>query len=640
MPILSTTGVALMTVTKSPLLLLQQEIEDFSLLSSKDQEKFAACEFSKNWNETLNELDSKIESAEQELAQLDWRRRYGSNAETNLKFEIGRLQLQREEVLRQGRRNFQSFAEMSPCRLAIVAKKKEALHEQITQLADFFPLLRLKGLTENLHQELEEPGNVDLVLSHFFSLSLQELAANPLPSLEEMVQAPLAKLLAEYMQQVSLEGLELDDFNEEQAQKMAMSLLNSFQQQTEVEYEAWFKQYQQDLYAHLRTQLKPKTKGIAPQDQQPGVMDSLAFFWENGAVERAQEFIDKVAEAHGFIQAIGFATQNENSFLAILDTYNYHKHYEKIAQNRKVITNLLSLLDPLWDEYRRLASYEKDVYEQCLGIIMPTLVLALPIVGTAILLSPWALPELAFMFACIPAFLTGLSLATCYVSTKNAVYRYVSGWDERHAFDIPQFQVNSRMEATFGKELAEEVRLFYIEQLKRCDSMEKEYRQEQGTLNTNNKEFKKQNQQDRYQLYLEWYEIHSQNEDQLGINKIPQIVLNRLQKASDKAGQALQEHIELELSEQGSVSRQIREMIGCVQETLLEDNKPVVAQAKEEQAPQQAQNLVKQGFFGENSIFSRLAKNKTKLEEWSRLGEKMDGLSEKLAKSQPVPLFV
>lgn len=172
---------------------------------------------------------------------------------------------------------------------------------------------------------------------------------------------------------------------------------------------------------------------------------------------------------------------------------------------------------------------------------MPILIVVAVIVLTGALLAPLALPEIALTIAIIPALIVGIALATFYVNTKNSVYnglraRYYGG-----QFEIPEFQVNARLLTLVNNDsvLAEKIRKFYINELKRYDEFEIEMakKAKNSALSSEEITLRKQNKETRILLNLEWYDIHSNKA--LGASEGQTLILKRLQQTSNTTAQAL-----------------------------------------------------------------------------------------------------
>lgn len=101
---------------------------------------------------------------------------------------------------------------------------------------------------------------------------------------------------------------------------------------------------------------------------------------------------------------------------------------------------------------------------------MPLLIIAGFVVLVAALMSPLAIPELAFLIAAVPILFIGIALATQYVKWKNSISQYLRELYYGGPFETPEFTVNERMIHTFGSlDQAEVIRSIYIDEIQRCD---------------------------------------------------------------------------------------------------------------------------------------------------------------------------
>ena len=388
------------------------------------------------------------------------------------------------------------------------------------------------------------------------------------------------------MNHIEMDFMNLDAFNKKHAHRMAQEILKAFNNKTKLDLDDWFKKYEDKLHKQVIKQLQ-LINGKKWEVRQNGLTDdlleSLSYLWNNQAVNRANEFLRKMADAHGFIQATSFSTQNESSYLAILDVYNYARYQEQIAESRTILTSLLSPLLPLYNEYKDIALYEKNPYWKSFRTIMPIVVVVAFIILVSVALSPLALPELAFSAVFILALLIGLALATKYVSVKNEIYKNLRERYYGGAFEIPEFQVNARMLGAFGTmEKASRVRTFYINAIKDCDDLEKEYslKHEQGLLSQEDIDLRKENRKKRHQPCLEWYDIHSNND--LDFHRAPLIVSNRLQQNSEQEFLQLKSVLQ---EEQESIRHCVSEATADLKETIVTHNqKPVIEKGREKEA--------------------------------------------------------
>jgi hypothetical protein len=555
-----------------------REIDDFKLLATEQLQELANTEWSLKLFETCTSLDTLMEKQRRVLSS---RRHWQVKDET----ELNKLQDQRAQALRLLLKEFQELPELEPLKKTIAEtkalKRKEEmpvkraqLQEHATQLSTFFPLLNYRKFTS------EEPIINQLRAKYFMADG--EVISDPGKVDEEQ----LTDLLYHCIQQVSaleIDFIDLQAFNKESARKMAIAVLQAFSKQARVDLDTWVQTYENELHSYIIKQLQlinGKRWQLSAAGEKADLVDSLSYLWTNQVVSKTNNFIKKMADAHGFIQATNFSSRSDSSFLAILDIYNYARHQEQISETRSIIANLLSPLLPLYDEYKDIALYEKNAYWKAFRTIMPIIVIAATIILVAALLAPLVLPELAFAAAFIPALLLGLGFAKLYVTSKNELYKNVRERFYGGPFEIPEFQVNTRMLSAFGDETnAKKVREFYVDELKKCEALELTYSQkhDEGLLSKEDIDLRKENITKKHQLSLEWYDIHS-NKD-LNYKQTPLIVIDRLKQQID------QEYVQLKTTLQGeldSIRKSATEVADDIKTTIAKHNKPPVIEAGKE----------------------------------------------------------
>jgi hypothetical protein len=238
----------------------------------------------------------------------------------------------------------------------------------------------------------------------------------------------------------------------------------------------------------------------------------------------------------------------------------------------------------------------------------------------AVILVPLVLPELAFFAAFIPSLFIGLALANEYVATKNTIYNALREWYYGGPFEIPEFQLNTRMLKAFGtEENALKVRAFYIEELKHCNDLETTFilKHEQVILNQEDLDQRKANREKRQQLCLEWYDIHS-NKD-LSYTQAPVIALNRLQQTSEQEYQELQKVLQEEFD---SIVKSVTEVTTDIKATIIDHNK-IPSSESENDAKIEATTIKAHYRYG---LFKQphCLKHKVHLEDLDRLSEQIN----------------
>lgn len=489
--------------------------------------------------------------------------------------------------------------------------------QQIKELSEYFPNLNYgKPLIDGVPRQ-QKPVSLTDDLYNFFLQHLNTLSTIEIPFID------------------------LTDFNQEQAHFMTAATLHAYEIQTQLDMDDLIEDYETNLLALFLQDLPvmnyhPWRKN---NTHTPSILiDSLSFIWKNKVIDRGTELVhegkkslDKFANAHGFIQATSFSTQNENSFLAIVDLYNYIRFQDNIAENKTVLTSLLQPFMPIFDEYRDIGLYEKNVFWKYLRALIPIILTVAVIILVATILTPLELPELAFAAACIPAILVGLGVTSLYETLKNNLYKTVRESYYGGMFAIPEFQVTERMKIAFsssrsptpeGCKLAEKVRDFYIAELQACDKKERAYLalQAQATLTSTDKKELDTLSKKRYALALEWYDIHSNPE--LGVDVLPQIVIKALKKSCATDQSAL----ELSLKAQDQAIRtQIKQATNDLKHNLTaQTRKGIVAPVPKEQLCA-ASPRYQPGLFKEPLYLT----HKDHLEAFDKLGAEVATAKEK-----------
>lgn len=256
--------------------------------------------------------------------------------------------------------------------------------------------------------------------------------------------------------------------------------------------------------------------------------ESMTNLWKSftDAKKVALGFMDQIADAHGFIQAIGWSTQNENSLFAIIDAYNYLRYYSAIAEYRDILYGLLAPLFPIYYEYRHIALHETNVLFKVTRALIPMLIVAGVIVAAGAFLAPYAIPELAFAFLCVPLLYLGLALASLYISVKDVIYQEARRFWYGGTYQLPEFQQNERLNLAFGDQ-ADPIRNYYINALKACDDIEADYAQYEN-LSSEEQTLRNDNKKRRQTLVLEWFDIHENKK--IAYDETRPIVQNRLKQ--------------------------------------------------------------------------------------------------------------
>lgn len=548
--------------------ILGYEYPDFEYLTDEQQELLVGADFSKVLQTGIPPLYEKGRqlintsfdfSALEEIRRkkeeviTDWEAVFLSTPEmqslketiTEQKERIRREQIAQEERIRQV-----ETARKERVRQEEIAQKISGLDERAGKLALFFPLLNTP-LPPNAESSIA-------VLRARYRVELQKQTPNT-AHVEEML---VTEVVFHYLQQATAKNLPsemvLRDFNQEQANRIAKDIMEAYNDEEELELEDWLQVYKEKLATHIIEKLfcvNGKTWETPSETPAEVLANSLSYLWNNRVVGRAEQLVNKLADAHAFIQATSFATQNESSFLAVLDLYNYSRFADQINENKAIIASLLSPFRPIYDEYRDIGLYEKDMFLKLVRMVMPMVVAVAVVIVVAVILGPLAIPDLAFTLTLIPTLLIALGVAAKYVMVKNDIYQkgrqlLHGGW-HGGVFDIPEFQISPRMISAFddpensnrekAKTVAVAVREFYIKEFKRCEEQEAFY-QSKGSLSELELSGKKANFIRRRTLWLEWYDIHSNLE--LGHDSLPKIILARLYEVGNTAFQGLKKALE------------------------------------------------------------------------------------------------
>ncbi|MFZ4077034.1 MAG: hypothetical protein ACOYKA_03515 [Legionellaceae bacterium] len=267
--------------------------------------------------------------------------------------------------------------------------------------------------------------------------------------------------------------------------------------------------------------------------------ESLAYLFNCQEVQSAINFTDEVSFAYAFIQATGFSTQNEASYLSMLDIYNTFRLRKALKETKNIVYNILiEPFAPLYREYKSIASREENLLIKVTRTLMPMLMVSGVIVATCALLAPLAIPDLAFLFILIPTLYLGLFVATCFTNLANSLYHMTRQAYYGGPYRVPEFQIKPQGRIIQGcgdsQIKAEQIQAFYIEAISHCDEIESVL--SRRNLTSSELTERQENLKRRYTLQLEWYDM--QTNAKLGIDKIPAIALNRIRSDGRKASQA------------------------------------------------------------------------------------------------------
>lgn len=348
----------------------------------------------------------------------------------------------------------------------------------------------------------------------------------------------LTRFIAAILQAHASNEMGLHAFNQKQAQTIADDILTAFENNQVLQVNQWLTPYQQSLQTYMTDSL-----GTIPGVLQPFptnasfhqiTRDFLSSVYTNNVAKGTQDafftLLDEMADAHAFIQATGFSTQNETSYLSWVDVYNYTRSRLYIKDAKNDLYRFLNPFRPLFAEWRNISQYETNTARQIIRTLIPLLILVGVVIFVAAILSPIVISEAAALLILIPTLYVGALMATAYVLTKDRLYHQLRQAYYGGAYAIPEYQVNARMQAGFSNpNTASEVRDVYIEEIKQCRAIEADFQQRpQGTLTQSDMTCRKENAGRYDELNLEWYDIHSNIS--VGCDRIKNIALERIQK--------------------------------------------------------------------------------------------------------------
>ncbi|MBA2655645.1 MAG: hypothetical protein H0U70_01510 [Tatlockia sp.] len=490
---------------------LEQRFSEFSFLKPHQKHSVARAEFSKSIPELIR-LEQNLEET------TDVYEKMAIEAEVDKHFELWLYRFSESKAM------------------ALLRKRitKQSGKQRVKELVELLPLL--KEQSDSLNRSAEQ----EFKALYWFE-GLKER-----PDFKKLEENFLRDFLFSYLQPISenyLTYTKLHSFNKDMAEVIAQKIIESSGKKTNFSLIKCIDDYSSKLQEFLIKQLSMvKNIDRLPEydkDSDDGLINSLShLFWQSKTISQSSNFLIKLADAHAFIQYTGMATQNESSYLVILDLFNYNRTLDQVLETKSIIYSLLKPFVPLYEEYRQIALGEKNTFFKIARIIMPLIVIAAVVALILFMFTPLALPEFALILIAIPALILGTFLASQYVTWKNDVSQYIyQNYLHDGPFEIPEFKINSRMIKIFGnKETADLIRTIYIEEFKHCDAQENclKNRAELGELTEEEIEQRRKNIETRLTLSMEWYDIHSNintsSSKGLGIDKVPAIVEQRLIK--------------------------------------------------------------------------------------------------------------
>ncbi|NCT56857.1 MAG: hypothetical protein GW760_03975 [Legionella sp.] len=285
-----------------------------------------------------------------------------------------------------------------------------------------------------------------------------------------------------------------------------------------------------------------KTKLSVEQTLQITDVDSsVAYLWKTCDKQKGSPDINstlnKIADAHGLIQATGWSTQNENSLFALIDAWNYYRYANNIAETYFIVRSLIEPFFPLFIEYQDIAHREKNTLLKIIRAAIPMLITAGFVICMTALI-PVSLPELAFAILAMPLVYLGVALASLYIKTKEFMYQGYRYMRYQHDLTLfPEFQVNDKLAEAFQGQ-AESIRKYYIEAIQTCDHLENNY-QQQTTFTSREIKLRNENFEQRNTLILEWFDLRDNTK--LGTDQTPYIALKRLNSDKNRLNQTFKQ---------------------------------------------------------------------------------------------------
>ncbi|MFC3908723.1 hypothetical protein ACFORL_06485 [Legionella dresdenensis] len=587
--------------------ILTKEIDDLSALDPEEIAQLAQAPFSK----ALSESDV-FTNIEEVINENSW---FG--------FSLVNYLSDKTAALNQWMEAFKTATEFNHFHQKINYKKEEQLtanlYNHLDKLASELPLLNYRfEKSPDITFIDNDITFIDNLYYHFQKSSPQEWAN----SIDYEVRS-LTKIFLSVFSEVhrsTMNMVNLDHFNEEQAKRLAKKILDAIQNNQTLKLAEWLEDYEAELHAIVDARLKlinNQTWHCSELGEAKGLMNSVSYlFWNNKLVNETTSFVDKLADAHAFIQATSFSTQNENSFLAILDLYNYYRFAANISETKSIFAGLLSPFMPIYDEYRDIALKERNPYRKAFRSLVPVLITVGVIIAISVALTPLALPELAFVAVFIPALIIGLMVTSFYISRKDAIAQSIRQWYYGGKFEIPEFQINMRMERALGEANAIRVRNLYIEAIQKCDDIEAQFASSHktGQLKAEKLKQRQDNTKLRHQLNLEWYDIHSNIN--MGYDEVSQVIQRRLKENGDNAYKKL---VALEQQEHKAIHRCITRIVNEIK-TIITVPKP--------QNPNNAREITLKIAHNRDNFFKpQCLPEKQRAEELARLNEDIKMIS-------------
>lgn len=538
-------------ISKIVLIVLPRAYPDIELLDPEQKQLVADAEFSKILQSEFIQANKKYKEFKQQYNSA-----WSPSIEDGL--EVDALKQARNAISEKWYQRFSTNEGMSNIRVTI-GERKAARRAQ--QLANFFPFLndpRWDHSTppiDRLRQDYND--EVELAETESRALNLDNVDEEFLTNL---LNTHLNAKTSQY-----INFIEVEEFNEEQANSLAKKILQAFNDGETLRMNEWLDDYQRELTEYIRKKISLVDGEEWEQStiELSEAANALSFLWNNKASRWSSDFLNRIGDAYSFLQYMGATAQNDNFVFSIIDVYNLYRNADGLAETKSIFLSLFKPFLPLYQEYKEIARFEKSFFRKVFRTLMPLLIIAGFVVLVAALMSPLAIPELAFLIAAVPILFIGIALATQYVKWKNSISQYLRELYYGGPFETPEFTVNERMIHTFGSlDQAEVIRSIYIDEIQRCDENEAWFKENESHLEDPNQ--RKENLDRRYALLLEWYDIHSNYE--LGVGTVKAIVAKQLTQIANEEYESLK--MNLEGDEGRAITRRTQELVDSLKSSL------------------------------------------------------------------------
>lgn len=274
----------------------------------------------------------------------------------------------------------------------------------------------------------------------------------------------------------------------------------------------------------------------------------------NNPTQKARDYVHEIAHAHAVYRFFGLSSETmilgvgrEGLCLNFLDLYNYHYNRKAIAEGLGIFQSLQIPLRSFFDEYVEISKFEKNPLYICLRAFIPFLVMGVILTSMYTLLLPLAGHVFLEYLLFIPTLYLSIAASSVYIDYKNSMYTVALTWWYGSLYHAPQFQSNERILSGFKADvtLSTSVAAYYAHSFEACDRREQKYASLASTLTCEEVQNREKNQKYKFDLYMEWYDIHDRKN--LGIDIIPDIVLERLKRDHERLEQKMKDQYKTKL---------------------------------------------------------------------------------------------